>query len=354
MTSGMDTGAPHGDPGDRLESWKEIAAHFRRGVTTVQRWERDEALPVHRHPHAKKGSVYAYRDELDTWRQTRSESALADDEPEENGLDALPISGSQPEPGRSVGRRRVYALAAVLAGMAIWLTLGGIAAFDRPAAGSVSEADRAANGSADPSPLTRVPLQMATATFSQAILGGPFTPSQAIDRYFNPSNGWTIARGEADKMGSTQAEVAVWETVMNVSAAQITFRLHFRHFNPTHLLGHFRFSVTTDDRELFADESHTGGKVDANWLVLTNPAVVGPAGMTFTTLADHSVLASGKTADEGVYSVSYSGTHPRITGIRLEALKHPSLPGGGPGLYTPSGNFFLTEIEMLVAEQPYR
>ena len=28
-------------PEDRLDSWKEIAAHMRRDVTTVQRWERD-------------------------------------------------------------------------------------------------------------------------------------------------------------------------------------------------------------------------------------------------------------------------------------------------------------------------
>ena len=33
----------------RLDSWKEIAAHFNRDVTTVQRWEKREGMPVHRH-----------------------------------------------------------------------------------------------------------------------------------------------------------------------------------------------------------------------------------------------------------------------------------------------------------------
>ena len=56
------------DRGTRLESWKEIADYLRRGVTTVQRWEHDEALPVHRHDHAKKGSVYSYLRELGKWR----------------------------------------------------------------------------------------------------------------------------------------------------------------------------------------------------------------------------------------------------------------------------------------------
>src|SRR5215208_5164648 len=57
--------------GDRLESWKEIAAYLNRGVRTVRRWETDEGLPVHRHVHRMLGSVYAYRSEIDAWRDNR-------------------------------------------------------------------------------------------------------------------------------------------------------------------------------------------------------------------------------------------------------------------------------------------
>ena len=56
---------------DRLESWKEIAAYLDRDVTTVQRWEKREGMPVHRHLHDRSGSVYAYSSELDAWRQSR-------------------------------------------------------------------------------------------------------------------------------------------------------------------------------------------------------------------------------------------------------------------------------------------
>lgn len=56
----------------RLESWKEIATYLRRGTRTVQRWEREEALPVHRLQHEKLGSVYAYRGELDAWFEQRA------------------------------------------------------------------------------------------------------------------------------------------------------------------------------------------------------------------------------------------------------------------------------------------
>jgi len=43
--------------GDRLDSWKKIASYLKRDVSTVQRWERREAMPVHRHLHDKLGSV---------------------------------------------------------------------------------------------------------------------------------------------------------------------------------------------------------------------------------------------------------------------------------------------------------
>ncbi len=58
-------------PQNRLESWKEIAAYLQRNVITVQRWEKQEGLPVHRHPHQKRSSVYAYASEIDQWRESR-------------------------------------------------------------------------------------------------------------------------------------------------------------------------------------------------------------------------------------------------------------------------------------------
>jgi len=51
---------------ERLDSWKEIAAHLKRDESTVQRWEK-EGLPVHRHAHKKKATVYAYKSEIDAW-----------------------------------------------------------------------------------------------------------------------------------------------------------------------------------------------------------------------------------------------------------------------------------------------
>ena len=56
----------------RLDSWKQIAVYLNRSVRCVQRWEREEALPVLRLAHKGHASVYAYCQELDAWIVRRS------------------------------------------------------------------------------------------------------------------------------------------------------------------------------------------------------------------------------------------------------------------------------------------
>ncbi|MGA7156186.1 MAG: hypothetical protein WBY53_05040 [Acidobacteriaceae bacterium] len=93
-------------PKDRLDSWKEIAAYLERDVTTVQRWEKREAMPVHRHLHDKAGSVYASRAELDAWVRSRNPPAG-----EGNGNGAVaPVPPVSPEPVISKRRPRWRAI----------------------------------------------------------------------------------------------------------------------------------------------------------------------------------------------------------------------------------------------------
>lgn len=56
---------------ERLNSWKEIGGYLQRNEATVRRWEKREGLPVHRHTHESRNSVYAYPREIDAWRLTR-------------------------------------------------------------------------------------------------------------------------------------------------------------------------------------------------------------------------------------------------------------------------------------------
>jgi Tol biopolymer transport system component len=115
-----------GPAGERLESWKEIAAYLRRDVTTVQRWERREGMPVHRHVHEKAGSVHAFRSELDAWAARRRSAPVSAD------------SGVSSEPGAAVpvevpGHRRRWVVAAAAGAVAIAALAGwwGFAG-DRP------------------------------------------------------------------------------------------------------------------------------------------------------------------------------------------------------------------------------
>src|SRR5947209_11904664 len=109
-------------PEDRLDSWKEIAAYLNRDVTTVQRWEKREGMPVHRHLHDKQGSVYASRAELDAWARSRNLPP-----PQENGNNASSANPPAPPPrAASTSRTRwtfVLAPAAVVAALALGASL---------------------------------------------------------------------------------------------------------------------------------------------------------------------------------------------------------------------------------------
>jgi TolB-like protein len=66
-------------PALRLNSWKEIAAYLKCSPRTVRRWERQEGLPVRRHLHRKKETVYGFSDAIDAWLESRKKSQSAAD-----------------------------------------------------------------------------------------------------------------------------------------------------------------------------------------------------------------------------------------------------------------------------------
>ena len=84
---------------DKLDSWKAIAAYLKRDVTTVQRWERREGMPVHRHLHDKQGSVYAFCSELDVWSEgRRAATAQNEESPSELAVQAATVPHDPPAP----------------------------------------------------------------------------------------------------------------------------------------------------------------------------------------------------------------------------------------------------------------
>ena len=111
----MDGRPPGRDPPtrtlqDKLDSWKAIAAYLKRDVTTVQRWERREGMPVHRHLHDKQGSVYAFCSELDVWSEgRRTATAQNEESPSEQAVQTAQTAVVPPPPASQVrpptGRR---------------------------------------------------------------------------------------------------------------------------------------------------------------------------------------------------------------------------------------------------------
>jgi hypothetical protein len=69
---------------DRLDGWKEIAAHLRKGVRTVQRWEKELGLPVRRMGTGRGEVVCASRSELDAWRASLEKTADLGARPDED------------------------------------------------------------------------------------------------------------------------------------------------------------------------------------------------------------------------------------------------------------------------------
>ena len=68
-------------------------------------------------------------------------------------------------------------------------------------------------------------------------------------------------------------------------------------------------------------------------------------GSTLTKLDDNSFVAGGANPRQDIYEVTAKTESTGLTAVRLEALTHESLPGGGPGRHTNS-NFVLSEFEM--------
>src|SRR5712672_831381 len=103
---------------DRLDSWKDIAAYLKRDVSTVQRWEKRERMPVHRHLHDKLGTVYGFRAELDAWWRSRG-SSLGHTGAVETTPTLPPDAGDQANPRWARPRLVVAALVAIGVGVGI-------------------------------------------------------------------------------------------------------------------------------------------------------------------------------------------------------------------------------------------
>ncbi len=188
----------------RLDSWKEIAAYLGRDVTTVQRWEKREAMPVHRHLHDKRGSVYALAPELDAWLKSRRQQ-LADEQDDKEQESKVPVEVEAGHGAPTLLSRR-------------WVALAGVGMLGLLAAGYLMSRGRPGNA-AQPKieSLAVLPLKNLSADPTQEYLGDGMTDA-LIDRLSRMHNLRVISRTSVMQFKNPRLSVPEIAKMLHVDA----------------------------------------------------------------------------------------------------------------------------------------
>ncbi len=128
--------------------------------------------------------------------------------------------------------------------------------------------------------------------------------------------------GQAAKLTALESEVALLESTLITSTeslvnAQLAWEAHLR------------------------SEDEAGRLL---WEPVRPTEADSSQGATLRLLADDSILVTGENPENDTYQVTLSPGRDRVTGIRLEALTHPSLDG--ESLSRGGGNFVLTDVKV--------
>ncbi len=100
------------------------------------------------------------------------------------------------------------------------------------------------------------------------------------------------------------------------------------------------------DQQLALWSRGISGQSTRGWAVVEPLSMKSSGGTTLTKLVDNSILTNGANPQKDVYEMTAETDATGMTAVRLEALTHKSLPGGGPGRHSNS-NFVLSEFELI-------
>ena len=109
--------------------------------------------------------------------------------------------------------------------------------------------------------------------------------------------------------------------------------------------GEFDAYKATLDGKQKAWEAGLLAQKPTKWTTLDPTKMTAKSGATLVKQTDGSVLVSGKSDKDELYTVTAETDLKGITGIRLEVLSDPTLPAKGPGR-APNGNFVLQEFKL--------
>jgi hypothetical protein len=184
--------------------------------------------------------------------------------------------------------------------------------------------------------MSSVVFSTAVATFTEVT----WDPSKMIDGDFTGAqgNGWSVFNFDT---GSAEAADALLTLASPLPAGHysLTFTIYQNYWNPGHILGDFALDYTTA-----ASPTLSSPQTPVSIL-----SVSSLNGTTFSLLSPGELLAntSNNSLGTDTYTITaFVDSASPITGIFLDAIKNPSLPGGGPGGQYPNGNFVVSELTL--------
>ncbi|HEX8912328.1 MAG TPA: DUF1549 and DUF1553 domain-containing protein [Humisphaera sp.] len=202
---------------------------------------------------------------------------------------------------------------------------------------------------------TPVKLARADAAYSQ----NGFPAADAIDG--KPKTGWAVDAGP-DTRKDRSATFYFDKPVALKPGAKVRVTLA-QEYGQQHVIGKLKLSLGGVKQAPAASaDTDRAAAVDAAfkaWVAKQTPRAVRwqplrPSDMksnapTLTLLDDGSVLASGDITKSDTFDLTFKAAPKNITGVRVEALPHESLPKNGPGMVYyegPIGDFCLSELTL--------
>jgi len=218
----------------------------------------------------------------------------------------------------------------------------------------VSELQVSAASLSNPDKSIPVNLRNPQADFSQV----DQLVTQAVDGKTTGSGGWGIRANSSLWNVNRTATFEIEDKVGFTEGTRLTFTIH-QQSGKRHTLGRFCVSFgrpANDNRSIaerrrehvehqFARWQDEAAIRARRWTIL-RPKQLKSEIPTLTILDDASVLVGGDATKRDVFELDYETSLTNITALRLEALPHPTLPGGGPGreAIDHPGDFFLSEL----------
>lgn len=107
-----------------------------------------------------------------------------------------------------------------------------------------------------------------------------------------------------------------------------------------------RKQLPTSEEQLKWEQTQASSLTGSTWTPLPISSAKAEA-LTLTVQKNGAILASDKNPEKDTYTIEIRGTGTTLTGLLLEALRHPSMTKGGLSR-SSSGNFVLTGFEVAI------